>query len=390
MIKFYHLILLISFATISQSSSLENYEKEELEKLREYESVQKETLNKDEKKLKDHIVKSNKSFENWKLIQDKEYHDFKIEILKSWGEFITPTNKKWVEYSADKKSVAHVDFEKGKVKVEVLIDQKDSPEEIDNNLTNAINRVIESKASISTIPVESDRKLLQEPVLNNQISDFNNQILNNSNKMAFVDSLTKSAVLIEKKGRKKVVVKFDLIPNHLKKRIEPYLPIIKKYCHKYSLSMARVLATIEVESSFNPAALSHTGAIGLMQLMPQYGGEEAFQFVMNTDEKPNYEYLYAPENNIKLGCAYIYLLKDKYFKDIQDKKSLLYCSISAYNTGPKNTAKAFVSSGNIKDAIQIINTKKSYYWVYETLLLKLPYKETRIYLKKIVEKMSNY
>jgi soluble lytic murein transglycosylase-like protein len=49
----------------------------------------------------------------------------------------------------------------------------------------------------------------------------------------------------------------------------PYASIVRQACELYSMPPELVFAVIKVESGFNPRAVSRTGAMGLMQLMPQ-------------------------------------------------------------------------------------------------------------------------
>src|SRR5438105_2704040 len=50
-----------------------------------------------------------------------------------------------------------------------------------------------------------------------------------------------------------------------------YDPYIKEACEKYHIPPALVRAVMNVESNFDPRAMSDKGAMGLMQLMPTTG-----------------------------------------------------------------------------------------------------------------------
>src|SRR5436190_95837 len=76
-----------------------------------------------------------------------------------------------------------------------------------------------------------------------------------------------------------------------------------------------VRAVVQVESAFNPNAISPKGAMGLMQLMPatmrQYGVRNAFN----------------PVENVRAGVAYLRDLLDRYSNNEE-------LALAAYNAGP--------------------------------------------------------
>lgn len=97
-------------------------------------------------------------------------------------------------------------------------------------------------------------------------------------------------------------------------------PIIYREAVKNGLDPWLLRAVIEVESTFNPRCLSHSGAMGLCQLMP---GTAASLGVKNPWE---------PAQNIAAGAKYLGRLVRK-FKD-QD------LAVAAYNAGPGAVARA--------------------------------------------------
>jgi soluble lytic murein transglycosylase-like protein len=95
---------------------------------------------------------------------------------------------------------------------------------------------------------------------------------------------------------------------------ERYEPYVLEHATLQSLRPELVRAVIQVESGYNPRALSPKGAMGLMQLMPE------------TARSLGVKRPYDPEQNIRGGTRYLRLLLDKY--DGSEELAL-----AAYNAG---------------------------------------------------------
>ena len=94
-----------------------------------------------------------------------------------------------------------------------------------------------------------------------------------------------------------------------------YDDIIIEHARLNNVRASLVRAVIQVESAFNPWAISDKGAMGLMQLMPA----TARRFgVKNT---------FNPSENVAAGVAYLRQLLDRY----DDNEQL---ALAAYNAGP--------------------------------------------------------
>jgi len=104
-----------------------------------------------------------------------------------------------------------------------------------------------------------------------------------------------------------------------KQYIKNYDEIIHKAAKQFSVDTNLIKAVIMAESSFDPNAVSESGAQGLMQLMPTTAAD------MRVDNP------FDPEENIFGGTRYLGLLL-KRFK--QDKR----LAVAAYNVGPKIVA----------------------------------------------------
>jgi len=104
-----------------------------------------------------------------------------------------------------------------------------------------------------------------------------------------------------------------------KQYIRDYDTIIQRAAQQFGVERHLIKSIIMAESSFDPNAISKSGAQGLMQLMPP---------TANDMEVHN---PFDPEENIFGGTKYLSLLLKKFN---QDKK----LAIAAYNIGPSVVA----------------------------------------------------
>jgi len=98
-------------------------------------------------------------------------------------------------------------------------------------------------------------------------------------------------------------------------RARAYDDLIAEHAALNNVRPSLVRAVIQVESGFNPRAVSPKGALGLMQLMPA------------TARQLNVENAFEPEENIRAGVKYLRQLLDRYDGNEQ-------LALAAYNAGP--------------------------------------------------------
>ncbi len=103
--------------------------------------------------------------------------------------------------------------------------------------------------------------------------------------------------------------------------VAKYDQLIDEAAHYYSLPASLVKAMIAVESSFEPEAVSHAGAAGLMQLMP------------STARAMHVRDVFDPRDNIFGGVRYLRVLANQFAGDVR-------LSVAAYNAGPKAVERA--------------------------------------------------
>jgi soluble lytic murein transglycosylase-like protein len=113
----------------------------------------------------------------------------------------------------------------------------------------------------------------------------------------------------------------ELFPGASQLQTEMVVPIVERHARRFRVDPLMVLAVIQVESRFDPNAVSDQGAIGLMQLQSATARDLAMDLGV---EWTGDELLLNPELNVELGCAYLRRLMDR-FGD-QDAALAAYCS----------------------------------------------------------------
>ncbi len=117
--------------------------------------------------------------------------------------------------------------------------------------------------------------------------------------------------------------------------------LINKIAQKYELAPALLKAIIKVESDFDHAAISKTGAMGLMQLMPETAREMG---VKNP---------FSPEENIEGGARYLRQLLNQFQGNLSH-------ALAAYFVGPN----AFSQTGYTPEIKNYVNRVLLYYQYY--------------------------
>ena len=141
-----------------------------------------------------------------------------------------------------------------------------------------------------------------------------------------------------------------------------YEETVTKYAKTYKVEAALAQAVIREESRFNERALSGSGAIGLMQIMPETGEWIAEQ--LNED----FGDLYEVDRNIRYGVWYLAELNNEF----GGNRILV---LSAYNAG----------RGTVWDWIDEYGWNKDFDDVEA-----IPYSETRDYVKRVLKSCDKY
>ena len=304
--------------------------------------------------------KITKKYDDLEKKEKEKREKFKKEVEKLWDSYKESTSKTYVSYSNDLTSRSIVDFEKGEVTIEVIVDENDSKDgsyKLDLNpdqkinitqIGNVKNIILSINASlINTITFftlqnhqEDDgdqagskrgkglnSKFLQQlnnvlkekgddgkPILKDQLVNASGKVVKGmGNTMDFAKSVVntqtkKVRMHFSKDGKKRTIfsIKIPMSDDHIAKRRDRYKDLIVIEARRFNIPPEIALAIAETESAFNPKAKSHVPAYGLMQLVPKTGARDAYQWIYKKDKYVSGRYLYKPKNNRTRMCLFIH------------------------------------------------------------------------------------
>lgn len=136
------------------------------------------------------------------------------------------------------------------------------------------------------------------------------------------------------------------------------------------MERAIVHAIARQESTFDPTAMSHAGARGLMQMMPATARETARRAGLPFDwEKLGQDPLYAA----RMGAAHLNDL-------LKEWRGSYILTFAAYNAGSPNVKKWIAAYGDPRDPeVDAVD------WVE-----RIPFSETRNYVQRVMENLQVY
>jgi peptidoglycan lytic transglycosylase len=126
-----------------------------------------------------------------------------------------------------------------------------------------------------------------------------------------------------------------------------------------------VLGLIRQESAFNARAVSSSDARGLMQLLPSTGREVYQRIGLEAFRD---DLLFDPRLNVRLGVQYLGRLADTH-------RGNLIPTLAAYNAGP----------GRVKQWLKEVSTAD-----WDEFIERLPFEETRLYVKSVLRNYGVY
>ena len=145
---------------------------------------------------------------------------------------------------------------------------------------------------------------------------------------------------------------------------KPYWMDLKHYAAANALDPYLVASLIRQESAFNPNAVSHANAVGLMQLLPKVGKGVAKQEKLKHFST---QQLFTPATNLRLGT--------RYFRSMVDKFGSFEYALAAYNAGI-DRVQDWMGQGKYRDPQEFVES--------------IPFTETREYVQNILRNANVY
>lgn len=143
-----------------------------------------------------------------------------------------------------------------------------------------------------------------------------------------------------------------------------FQPLVEKEAKAQAVDPALMWAVMRRESAFDPTQISGANARGLMQLVPPTAAAIAKELKL---DPPTADGLLAPALNVKLSSWYLAALVKRFAHPA-------LCA-AAYNAGPSAVVRWMKSGGALP---------------LDLFVERIPYKETRGYVKQVVADLYNY
>jgi soluble lytic murein transglycosylase len=144
----------------------------------------------------------------------------------------------------------------------------------------------------------------------------------------------------------------------------PWWTDLKRYSSSNGLDPFLVASLIRQESEFNPEAISHANAFGLMQVLPSTGKKLAHSMKVGFSSQQ----LLAPNFNLQLGTRYFRELVDHFNGHVE-------YALAAYNAGT-DRVEAWLANGKYRDPQEFVES--------------IPFTETREYVQSVLRNATVY
>jgi membrane-bound lytic murein transglycosylase C len=300
------------------------------------------------------------------------------EIRKQWGSVKESSPTVYVEYTKNNDAFAGIDFGRGFLEVGAIapVFFQDAPVRIERLLSERLSFLLRGQSLPGVRDLEGQIRMpgTGRMITQAEVQEFSRYMVRSGEP-------PHSYTAPDGVRRMRKQIKLEFVPDHLQARVRQYLPYVQKAARIYEVAPELILAVIQTESVFNPRAVSHAGAVGLMQLVPHSGGLEASKLVYGEPRLLTQEEISRPDQNIELGAAYLRILLRRHFSEYRtEPRKLLFLVIASYNCGPRRVKTALGEQD-----IRSLSSAELY-----DLLLRVVPRETQVYLQRVVQNMKQY
>lgn len=117
----------------------------------------------------------------------------------------------------------------------------------------------------------------------------------------------------------------DPVDEQSRRRMTEFVSLFRRYGMRYEFDWLALMAQAYQESGLRHEAVSHAGAMGIMQLKPSTAA----------DPNVGIDDITGVENNVHAGAKYMAFIRDRYFSEPAiDESERIAFTWAAYNAGP--------------------------------------------------------
>ena len=134
--------------------------------------------------------------------------------------------------------------------------------------------------------------------------------------LSYIFAFADNMLVINENIPIKNVQKVEVEPPKVKTQNQPlqssyFEMLIELACAVNGVDSRLAVAIAQVESAFNPMAVSATGAIGVMQVKVDQAVKDVYALLWNKPKTPSAVQLHDPKINIDIGVAYLGLIQNR-------------------------------------------------------------------------------
>lgn len=141
----------------------------------------------------------------------------------------------------------------------------------------------------------------------------------------------------------------------------PAFDTVVRESRRWGMPWSLVYAVMRQESAYDPDVVSGAGAIGLLQVMPEVGGDRG-------GASFSLDQLFVPEDNVRIGVAELASAVNRFDHQVP-------LAIAAYNAGVARVERWRRETGPID---------------FDLWVEKIPFDETRNYVRRVLSHFAHY